>query len=132
MKELKDQIIKKVELGDEDTSIVFTTDKDKEIVFYADGDCCSFSWFAHISGIKNILGHTITKIDDSKYLTPQEEAEKDGSYESLAVYGYDLHSDIGICTIEFRNESNGYYGGSVYHADNRVPNAKYKEIKEDF
>ncbi len=34
-------------------------------------------------------------------------------YDCLQFYGYKITTDKGDATIEFRNSSNGYYGGSI-------------------
>ena len=131
MDELKDKIIKKVEM-EEDQTIVFTTKDGEKIAYVAYGDCCSTSWFAHIAGLKNLLGQRIVEVKERQEWTKKEiaTAEAEGDYESLSLYGYLLKTKKGTCDIEFRNESNGYYGGNAELSS--VPSGKLKEIKKDF
>lgn len=90
--------------------MIITTDDDI-FGFYVEGDCCSVSWFADIIGVEKVQGTRIKEIrepDLSNYNTDDGRCRQ----ESESVYGYDLVSeDGGICTIVFRNSSNGYYGG---------------------
>lgn len=136
MQELAGKIIKKIEISDDQESIIFTTKDNQEIGYFTWGDCCSTSWFAHISGLKNLLDQEILSIDDSKYLSTIEKAEteikqKEEYFDCLAIYGYDIYTKKGICTIEFRNDSNGYYGGGCGKSS-RDKKAIYRTITKDF
>ncbi len=117
MKELLGRTIKSVyKMGD--TTLVFKTDKGL-ISYDTHGDCCSSSWFSNITGIKNLLGQKVNEVvereefSDDEIKKAEAEYKKNNEYEaeSLALYGYLLKTDKGTCDIEFRNESNGYYGG---------------------
>ena len=76
-----------------------------------EGDCCSSSWFAHISGIDNLVGHTVTKTENIALdsITPADETGRD----CLVQYGFRISTDKGYFEIDMRNESNGYYGGYI-------------------
>ena len=136
MQELSGKIIKKIEISEDNESIVFTTKDKKEFAYDTYGDCCSYSWFAHISSLKSLLENLIIDVNDSKHLPTQEEAEREPDqigkgFDSLALYGYDLYTEKGVCTIEFRNDSNGYYGGSC-KLGKRSRTKVYREVVEDF
>lgn len=77
-----------------------------------EADCCSYTW---IEGVEEpALGFpcTILKAED---LDMPEGAEstfrKDP--EVLAFYGTKFTTDKGDFVIDYRNDSNGYYGGSL-------------------
>lgn len=137
MKELIGKTIEKVELGN-DTTLVFTTSGGEKIAYYAEGDCCSSSWFSNITGIKNLLGQTVNEVvereefSEEEQKKAEEEYKKNNDYEPdvLALYGFMLKTDKGTCDVEFRNESNGYYGGYCELTES-IP-SKLKEITEDF
>lgn len=140
MKELLNKKIVKVELNlgsdkddswsEKDTSIIFTTDAGEEIAYQANGDCCSTCWFSHIAGIRNLIGQTISAIIEREERPPTKVEYGEGDYDSLDVYGYILDTYEGNCYIEFRNDSNGYYGGSC-DLSKRL-DEEYREVKEDF
>lgn len=130
MKELLNQKVKKIEINAENDSLVFITDKE-EFVYNAWGDCCSITWFSHIAGIKNLLGQTVTKVIEHKSRDATEEEYKEGNYDDLEIYGFALETKKGTCDIEFRNDSNGYYGGDC-DKGSRYPKQHYKEVTTDF
>ncbi len=79
---------------------------DGQMIVRADGDCCSSSWVEHIEMCD--LPAMITKVDD---LDLPGGNEHDG--ECLQVYGCKISTDKGEIVIDYRNESNGYYGGNL-------------------
>lgn len=99
---------------------------DGEILDYAvDGDCCSESWIWAVSG----LWYFVSQREEPKRVTEVREIElplfiqetiaKDGlgRQEVDAVYSYFVQSEHGGgIEIEFRNSSNGYYGGEIHRA----------------
>jgi len=134
MKELLGKTITKVQMLGNDY-IAFTTDTGKVIEYDAYGDCCSISWFAHIDNLKALIGNKINSVEARKMWTKEEikKAESEGDYEVLALYGYLLKTNKGTCDIEFRNDSNGYYGGSADLITlSKKQRKELKTIKKDF
>lgn len=81
---------------------------DKEYIYAAQGECCSESWFYHILGIDCLIGHTVQKVDEIDMGEIDDGLTRQG-YDKL--YKITLTTESGYCDIEFRNSSNGYYGG---------------------
>lgn len=131
MKELIGKRINKVFMRD-DTMMVFETDTGEKIAYETFGDCCSYSWFAHITNLDALIGNIVNNVVEREEFTEteQKKAEAEGDYECLALYGYMLKTDKGTCDIEFRNGSNGYYGGWCELVTYK-PNVDLKEVKED-
>ena len=108
---LKGQVITSV-VQPGDTEIAFNT-QERAFVFDAEGDCCSTSWIYDVDGVDNLIGEEIIDV----IAHPTKDYCNDGAvgnttdYDVLVVYTYDLVTAKGICTIDFRNDSNGYYGG---------------------
>jgi hypothetical protein len=76
------------------------------------GDCCSHSWIEHVEGEEHLLGQPIRRVEEV-YLSRQDHPE----FDCLQSYSFKIWTDRGICDIEFRNSSNGYYGGEIeFHA----------------
>src|SRR6478752_3160857 len=111
MQELIDRKIIKVEM-DGDEILVFTDSEGNKIAYETFGDCCSYSWFAHVTGLKNLLNQVVTEVTERQEFSEEDQkrAEAEGDYDCLALYGYIIKTKKGTCDIEFRNDSNGYYG----------------------
>lgn len=105
-------------IGKTITEIQLTTDKKairfvladgSDVVAQADGDCCSSTWIEHISLPSRGFPATVLEardIDMPDLGSPDE-------YECIAYYGFELKTDRGHMVIDYRNESNGYYGGNL-------------------
>ena len=77
--------------------------------YYAKGDCCSDSWIEHIDNPDSIIGQIITEIVDSEGV-PKEDEDL-SKFDCLQVYKTTLKTEKTTFDIEYRNNSNGYYGG---------------------
>lgn len=89
-------------------AILFQTDAG-DVVARADGDCCSHTWVESIAlpalGFPALV-QTVADLDMPDLGSPDE-------YECIAYYGCKIVTDKGEIIIDYRNESNGYYGGSL-------------------
>lgn len=106
MDELKGRAIKSARINPDKTLLVFDTDEG-EIAYYAEGDCCSESWFNHVTGAEYLAGSTVKEVEtsdvDGQLAGTRQEADQ--------VAFVTMPTSIGYTTFEFRNSSNGYYGG---------------------
>lgn len=106
-----------------DARLVFETDGGL-VGYEVEGDCCSYSYLHDFFGVENLLHNgPITESegvdldnDDPRFAKPVPAGEVDYTYTQ--VYGYRLttvHPTFGEMSsvVSFRNESNGYYGGSL-------------------
>lgn len=107
----------------------------EEIIVKVDGDCCSDTWIEHIDLPINGFPAKVQLVEDLDFpLLVSEEGH------ALAQYGCKIKTDKGDVFIEYRNESNGYYGGSLHWPDKywydggvynqNVSTQKWIEIKE--
>ena len=108
MKELIGHTLTGLTLSDDQTILTFHTTTG-DVVYEAEGDCCSESWFAYLLG--DFTGEVIA-------VEKKEEREAEPSRQQVdAVYGYILtikepfRGRIERADVELRNSSNGYYGG---------------------
>lgn len=91
-----------------------------------EGDCCSHSWIEHLEMPNEVSGATIISVEDSDgiaydnheckgydYSKTDEENTAAGAcgHDSLAVYNTKFQTTKGTIVLEYRNDSNGYYGG---------------------
>jgi hypothetical protein len=107
--------------------LVFKTDRG-DVTYYADGDCCSESWFYHVLGVDALLGHTVLESTEIDVDDPDDDLSRQ---EVDHLYCIKLKTDAGYADVEFRNSSNGYYGGELVLVDAPDPYGWNKHIKDE-
>ena len=105
--------IKQIKIADDDKALLFVCD-DGEHIIRADGDCCSSTWIESVE--TPALGFPCKVIEVKDLDMPDREYNED-EYEYLAFYGCSIKTDKGEIVIDYRNESNGYYGGNLSWPD---------------
>jgi hypothetical protein len=96
-----------VYLAEDETAIKFTTDAG-EIVAKCRAECCSHTWVEHIDLPALGLPAVVVSAEEVEL-----HAELDTRGGELEFYGFKILTDRGELLIDYRNESNGYYGGSL-------------------
>jgi hypothetical protein len=81
---------------------------DVEIIAKVDADCCSETW---IESIETPVNGFPAKVSDIDCLVSPDTEDEDGSLTQF--YGLKIVTDKGDIIIDYRNTSNGYYGGSL-------------------
>jgi hypothetical protein len=79
----------------------------RKAVFTVYGDCCSRSFIEHTSEPWQ-WGHPITEVKDGGQVGNWW---RDDQAERVQVYQTSFVTPYGEIVVEYRNESNGYYGG---------------------
>ena len=74
----------------------------KWFVITAVGECCSHSWFEHCDNANAFDGAQLLEFEEVSQNTSDPESQ---------INMLKFKTSNGYCTIEFRNESNGYYSG---------------------
>lgn len=97
------KLLSKVELAADKKAIRFTVDGEL-VIAKCDGDCCSSTWIESVELPAGGLPARVMEVIDLNL--PQASDE-------LALYGLKLVTDKGDFVLDYRNESNGYYGGSL-------------------
>lgn len=103
------KILKGVMLADDRKALRFDTVDGGEIIVRVDGDCCSDSW---VEGIElPALGFPCVVLEVNEL----DLADRDIIYEDgvTAMYGCQIKTTSGDMVIDYRNDSNGYYGGNL-------------------
>jgi Fe-S cluster biogenesis protein NfuA len=108
--------------------------------YYAAGDCCSSSWFQNFSGIEALLGQVVNEVREIESETLDDGDKRKGAETDCEqVYGFVFTTNRGRADLDMRNDSNGYYGGSVERVGERSWRIQAKdwvrgevEVKEDF
>lgn len=109
LESLVGKTIKQVRINREDDVLYFLTEGGKVYQYHAYGDCCSRSWIEHINWINFLVDAIVTEVKNRDM--PEDDIDKHGN--CIAYYGWTIVTNKGRCDIEMRNESNGYYGGSL-------------------
>ncbi len=115
MKELVGKVIQSIQVSNDQHFLKFTTNEG-DLLYYAEGDCCSESWFADIVfDYKFDNKAVVTKvegIDVPDFVTKLANTDQRTRQEYDQVYGYKITQSNGhSAEVIFRNSSNGYYGG---------------------
>lgn len=98
----------------EDSKALLISTTAGDLVVRVDADCCSHTWIENVELPALGFPALVTAVEEldlpadyyARHPGPAEE-------ESLALYGAKIVTDRGEIVIDFRNESNGYYGGNL-------------------
>lgn len=104
--------IDSVEVAPDQYSLIFNLVGGGKAIYGVEGDCCSRSWIEHITVPPDIKGAVIFDVDDSDAVGDSD--IEDDDYTVTRVYGTAFKTPKGEVIVEYRNESNGYYGGWMY------------------
>lgn len=111
------KVLSSVTLSPDKETVTFRCTDGEDYAFGVQGDCCSVSWIEHLEMPDNVLNATVTQIlraemdGTDKLMNCREDGTRE--HESLAVYNTTFRTDRGDIVLEFRNSSNGYYGGYI-------------------
>lgn len=93
-------------------AIRFVLSDGGEVIARCDGDCCSSTWIEHVE--LPSLPAEVRAVDDVDLPESAQKPTTTGNYEEeMAYYGCKIATSQGDLLIEYRNSSNGYYGGSL-------------------
>lgn len=98
--------LRSVSLSGDKQLITFVEEDGTSHLFRAEGECCSQSWIEHLELPEPVDGVCVTAVDDSGCVD-----RKDLPDHLLQVYSTTVRTNRGDIAIEYRNSSNGYYGG---------------------
>ena len=104
--------ITQIKIADDKEAILFICeDGEVKVRCYADG--CSHTWVEHIELPALGFPALVVSVNylDMPDLGPSDECDV------IAYYGCKITTDKGDLVIDYRNSSNGYYGGSLSWPD---------------
>lgn len=107
---LEGKTITQIEISADKKAMRFFLADGESVVARADGDCCSSTWIEHVELPALGLPATVSKVEEIPLPGSVDNHEE---YECLAVYGLKIATDKGDIVIDYRNSSNGYYGGNL-------------------
>jgi len=118
------KIIKEIRVAEDRGAICFVTD-DGEIIAKAYGDCCSHTWIEHIELPAMGLPAVVSSVED----IDMPDLGSPDDFDVIVYYGCKIITDKGEVVIDYRNSSNGYYGGSLSWPDDSFYGGVYVQNK---
>lgn len=109
---LEGKTINEIKIANDKMAILFQTDQG-DIIGRADGDCCSQRWIEHVTLPCN--GFPCVVLSTEERNLDKDIRDNDG--ELIQFYGFSIKTDRGDIEIDYRNSSNGYYGGNLSFDD---------------
>lgn len=100
--------IVEMKIADDNQALLFVTSEGENLVARVDAECCSQTWIESVELPALGLPFTISEVDSLELNSDMD--TRDGE---LQFYGAKIVTDKGDMVIDYRNESNGYYGGSI-------------------
>lgn len=110
--ELVGKTIKSFVYDKNDTRFHFELDNGDLLKFQLEADCCSETWLYSVDNeecLKNEVVENIVEVD-TNHINLEDGL---GRQDVDQVYGIGIKTAKGICSIIYRNSSNGYYGGWI-------------------
>lgn len=93
-------------------ALLFQT-RDGDILVRVDADCCSYTWVESVELPALGFPAVVTAVEDLEMPEQAEPSKFHTDPEVLVFYGCKISTDRGEIVIDYRNDSNGYYGGSL-------------------
>ena len=109
MNVLVGKVIRNVHLAEDKLALRFDVEGGEPIIARADGDCCSQSWIENVENPAALIGTPVLAVESLDL----PDARTDNDDDVVAFYGLKIQTTKGDCVIDFRNSSNGYYGGNL-------------------
>lgn len=108
-------VVRSVTKGQAFDSIVLNFLDGRDLRLQLKGDCCSSSYYTDFGQFDELIDSTIRAIEerDGKSETPGEKPSQENS-ESISWHFLVFITNKGHVTIDWRNDSNGHYDGSVH------------------
>lgn len=98
-----------IDLATDRKAIRFRMSDGESVVARTDGDCCSSSWVEAMDTPELIVGSPVLSVEN----IDMPDRGRPNEYGVITYYGCKITTTKGACVIDYRNESNGYYGGSL-------------------
>ena len=112
--------LRSVELSNHKERITFRFQDGSHRSFGVEGDCCSQSWIEHLDVPNDLVGAVITSVEDGGGIPwdghiclEEVNFSRSCGHDHLQVYNTRFFTNRGTIVLEYRNDSNGYYGGCL-------------------
>lgn len=126
---LLNKSIQSVKISPDRQALLFIDTNGGEYVVPVDADCCSHTWIESVELPALGFPFDIIKFDD---LDLPGSDDNHPEHDCLQVYGVKLTTSKGDMVIDFRNSSNGYYGGSICWPDDDPDRSRFFPSAENY
>ena len=103
-----------IELTDDRTFIRFILADGGDVIARCNADCCSETWIENVSLPAFGFPAVVLEAEDIE----MPDLGNMPGHDVVLYYGFKVVTDTGNLILDYRNDSNGYYGGSLswlYH-----------------
>lgn len=84
----------------------------REVRLALTADCCSESYFERMS-VKEALSLYDQELQSIRQVSSKiSDFEDSENFKAIKYHAIELVTDVGVTTIDWRNDSNGYYDGT--------------------
>jgi hypothetical protein len=107
---------KKIERVEHDKdNLRFFFEDGKKWFLQAEGDCCSYTWIEHLEkpSDADLKGATLLDVFESSPVEDNDGKVDADDDECIQFYLTTFRTSVGDIQVDYRNSSNGYYGGSL-------------------
>ena len=105
--------IKKFILEKDGSEITFQLKDGTTVRLLAEGDCCSNSWIENIDNEDALKGKVTAVEDIDMPFLGHIPTAKHNPVQFIKYYGLKITTENGEAILDYRNDSNGYYGGNL-------------------
>ena len=112
-KALLGKTITAVALADNGQDMVVQFTEGPPVTLETYGDCCSCTWIESLDAPDALLG-TVQEVEEMDMPDLGNiDGQRHTDVQEVKYYGLKITTEKGRCVIDYRNDSNGYYGGSL-------------------
>lgn len=112
-----------IHLAEDKEALKFDVEGGESVVARCAADCCSYTWVEHITLPALGFPCKVLRADD----VDMPDLGDVPGMDCVQYYGFKIETDKGDILIDYRNESNGYYGGSLSWPGQRFYGGVYKQ-----
>jgi len=112
-----------IHLAEDKEALKFDVEGGESVVARCDADCCSYTWVEHITLPALGFPCKVLSADD----VDMPDLGDVPGMDCVQYYGFKIETDKGDILIDYRNESNGYYGGELSWPGQRFYGGVYKQ-----
>lgn len=85
----------------------------RSAVLVPEGDCCSYTWIESIDNEDALNGKILSVEDIEMPDLGNIDGKRYEGVDEVQYYGLKIVTENGDCVIDYRNSSNGCYGGTI-------------------
>jgi hypothetical protein len=101
------KILAAVAVSEDKERLIFHLEDGRTVTYRTEADCCSSTWIEHLTVPPDVAGSEVTGVAEQE----MGELGEHQDFEVIQLYQTSFATAKGEIIVEYRNSSNGYYGG---------------------